>query len=211
MSLCTITPDRGDRPQFFERCIHQLKMMNDGCPQNAYLMNEKPKSEEVDLIPRIREGIKLAKRDGFTHVYIIESDDAYPVDYLKRPLDFDFFGFNETIYYHLRNRTWQKHIHLNRSSLFCTAFKISALDKFKWPKDNATFLDIELWKFASRGRFKVKLQRGNPCLGIKHGIGKVGGKAHGWKMRHEDNDLSFLKSRLDEEAFEFYKTLMLTL
>jgi hypothetical protein len=30
-------------------------------------------------------------------------------------------------------------------------------------------------------------------------------------MRHEDNDLSFLKSRLDEEAFEFYKTLMLTL
>src|SRR5687768_3884927 len=132
MSYATITCDRGDRPQFFEFCIQQLKWMNGGHPMNAYLMNDKPKNNDVDLIPRMRQGIELAKRDGFTHVYCIESDDAYSIDYLHRPLDFDFFGYSDTVYYSLRNKTYQKFTHPKRSSLFTTAFRISALQKFKW-------------------------------------------------------------------------------
>jgi hypothetical protein len=213
MSYCTITPNRGgERKILFEFCIQQLKKLNGGKPpMSAYIMNDPPKSDAVDLVPRIRQGIELAKKDGFTHVYCIESDDFYVSDYLARPLDFDFFGYSDSWYYNLRNRTYAKYLHPNRSSLFCTAFKISALDKFKWPSDDTIFLDIAIWQHASRGRFKTKLLKGNPNLGIKHNIDKVGGKAHKWTMRNSDEDLSFLKSRVDETAFEFYKDLMLTL
>lgn len=178
---------------------------------NAYIMNDPPKNDAVDLVPRIRQGIELAKKDGFTHVYCIESDDFYACDYLARPLDFDFFGYSDTYYYNLRNRTYAKYLHPNRSSLFCTAFKISALEKFKWPPDDTIFLDLEIWKHASRGRFKVKLLKNNPNLGIKHGLDLCAGKGHKFNMRNKDEDLSFLKIRVDGEAFEFYKDLMLKL
>lgn len=96
MSYATVTPDRGDRPQFLEFCIKQLNKLNNGHPMNAYLMNDKPKNGEVDIVPRIRQGIEMAKRDGFTHVYILESDDFYCADYLKTNLDFDFFGYSDS-------------------------------------------------------------------------------------------------------------------
>jgi hypothetical protein len=213
MSFATITPNRGgERKLLFEFCIQQLKKMNgDKPPMNAYVINYPPKDDKVDIVPRVRMGVEMAKKDGFTHVFIVESDDFYPVGYLQRSLDFDFFGFDTTWYYNIRNRTYAKYIHPKRSSLFCTGFKISALDKFQWPADDTIFLDIALWQFASRGRFKVKLLKDNPCLGIKHNIDKVGGKAHRWTMRNKDSDLSFLKSRVDAEAFQFYKDLMLTL
>lgn len=178
---------------------------------NGFIMNDPPKDGNVDLVARFRQGVEYAKNAGFTHLYCIESDDHYTIDYLKRPLDFDFFGYQDTTYYHLKNRTYANFIHPRRSSLFTTAFKISALDKFVWPPDNALFLDLEIWKFAMRGGFKINLLKGNPCLGLKHGIGKVGGKAHGWTMKNKDNDLRFLKSRTDTESFEFYTKLMLTL
>jgi hypothetical protein len=213
MTYATITPSRGgERKPLFEFCIQQLKKMNNGeSPTNAYIMNDPPKNGEADLIPRIRQGIELAKRDGFTHVYITEDDDFYCADYLQRPLDFDFFGYSNTLYYNLRNRTYQNFTHPKRSSLFTTAFRISALQKFKWPLDNTVFLDLAIWKFATQNRFKVNLLRNNPCTGIKHQIGKCGGNGHKKTFRNVDSDLCFLRSRVDESAFEFYKDLMLTL
>jgi hypothetical protein len=214
MNYCTLTCDRGDRPQFFEFCIKQLKSLNgDAPPTNAYLINDKPKTDEFDLIPRFKQGIELAKRDGFENVYCIESDDYYPADYFQKlPIgDCDFIGYSDTTYYNLRNRTYATFRHPGRSSLFTTAFKISALDGFDWPSDNKVFLDVALWKFAQKTKKKITLIKGNPCLGIKHGLGLVGGKGHKMKMQNKDNDLRFLRSRVSEEAFEFYKTLMLTL
>jgi hypothetical protein len=180
-------------------------------PMNAYIMNDPPKSSEPDLVPRIKQGIELAKKDGFTHCYIIEDDDFYNVGHLNRALDFDFFGYTDSTYYNLRNRTYATFKHPGRSSLFTTAFKISALDGFDWPSDNKVFLDIALWNFARKTKKKIKLLKNNPCLGIKHNMGLVGGKGHRMNMRNKDNDLRFLKSRVSEESFEFYKTLMLTL
>lgn len=214
MSFCTITPSRGgERKEFFEFCVQQLVKLTGG--KNNYLMNEHPTGNEVDLVPRIRQGIALAKQDGFTHVYIVEDDDNYKSEYFQSDLNFDFFGYSDTTYYHLKNRTYQKFTHPKRSSLFTTAFRISALDKFKWDKlklkDKHVFLDIEFWKFATQNRFKVRLLKDNPCLGVKHNLGLCGGKAHKWTMKNKDHDLSFLKSRVDSDAYEFYTKLMLTL
>lgn len=210
MSFCTITPSRGgERKEFFQFCVQQLTKLTGG--KNNYLMNEHPKSNEVDLVPRIREGIEFAKKDGFTHVFIFEDDDAYHPDYLNTNLDFDFFGYSDSTYYNLRNKTYATFKHPNRSSLFTTAFKISALDHFPWPGDSTVFLDMKIWQWATRKRFNIKLLKDNPCLGIKHSVGKCGGKGHRMTMKNKDNDLSFLKSRVDEESFEFYTKLMLTL
>lgn len=212
MNYCTITPDRGDRPEFFQFCLKQLTKMNGGKPpMNAYLMNDKPISEEVDLVPRIRKGVELAKRDGFEWCFIIENDDYYPADYFSLFGDLselDFVGFSETTYYNLRNQTYEMMQHPSRSSLFCTGFRISALDRFNWPKDTTTFLDIRLWEYAQR--FRVKLLSNNPCIGIKHGIGKCGGKAHRNKLKFQD-DTRFLLHNADTEAYHFYYKLITTL
>lgn len=212
MSFATITPHRGgERNEFFEFCIQQLTDLTGG--KNCYLMNERPTTNEPDLVPRIKKGIELAKRDGFKSVYIFEDDDAYCKNYFKilDIGDYDFIGCQSTTYYNLRNRTYATFTHPGRSSLFTTAFKIEALDKFVWPPDNKVFLDISLWKYAKEKKKKVKLYKENPCLGIKHGTGKCGGKGHRMKLRHHDPDLKFLRSRVSDTAFEFYTKLMMNL
>lgn len=177
---------------------------------NAYLMNDRPISEAVDLIPRIRKGIDLAQRDGFEWAFIIENDDWYPENYFSLFGDlsgYDFVGFNTTTYYNLRNMTYETMSHPGRSSLFCTGLRISALDRFNWPKDSTTFLDVRLWEHAVRGG-RYKLIEHNPCLGIKHGVGKCGGKAHRNVLKNSDTNLEFLRFNVDDEAFEFYSDLM---
>lgn len=214
MNYCTITASRGgERKEFFEFCLKQLNKLNGGPPTNAYLMNERPTSNEVDLIPRIKKGIELAKRDGFEYCYVIEDDDYMVPDYFQRMTteDYDFIGYQDTVYYHLKSKTYGTFKHPHRSSLFTTAFKISALDGYVWPPDNYIFLDVNLWKWANEKKKKIKLLKNNPCLGIKHGVGKTGGKGHRMTFVNKDKNLSFLRSRVNEEAFEFYTKLMLTL
>jgi hypothetical protein len=183
-------------------------------PQPNYIISvvNPPKSSEVDLVPRIKQGIEVAKRNGYDNVYIIESDDYYPANYLDlMPIgEYDFIGYDNTIYYNLRTRRYQKFYHETHSSLFTTAFKISALDQFNWPPDNTKFLDILIWKYAKQHNKKWKLLSDeNPCIGIKHGIGMTGGKGHSIKLREEDPNLFYLKSLVDQKAFEFYSNLEL--
>lgn len=189
--------------------------MNGGKPPvNAYIMNERPVSDAVDLIPRIREGFNKAKADGFEFMFIIESDDYYPANYFSLFGDLsnvDFVGFSSTTYYNIRNKTFEILKHKDRSSLFCTGFRISDLDKFSWPNDNEKFLDVRLWEYAQRMGKRVRLIEDNPCVGIKHGIGKCAGKGHVMQLKNQDNNLHFLRSIVDTESFEFYKQLMRTI
>lgn len=211
MTWATITPTRpGERKPLFEFCVKQLTELTGG--QRNYIMNDPVKSSQPDLIPRVRQGIELAKRDGFTHIYFFEDDDNYHASYFQNDLDFDFFGYSDTTYYNLRNKTYATFKHPGRSSLFTTAFKISALDDFSWPPDNYIFLDSAIWKHASKKKkAKVRLLKNNPCLGMKHGQGLCGGKGHRMTMRNKDNDLKFLRSRVSDEAFEFYTKMILSL
>jgi hypothetical protein len=210
MNYCTITPTRGDRPELLKHCLEQLRRMNGGFHvTNAYLMNDKPRSEKPDIIDRVRKGIEMAKKDGFEFAFVIEDDDHYPENYLTSiDMDFDFFGYEDTVYYNLKNRTYEKYNHPRRSSLFTTGFRISAMDKFNWPSDDTVFLDTRIWDFALRKKMKTVLLKNNPCTGIKHGIGKTGGKGHRLKMKNMDSDYNFLRSRVGDD-FEFYKNLTL--
>jgi hypothetical protein len=206
-NICTITPDRGDRKGIIGFTLSRLTQ--------AYQITVlyEPTSEAIDIVPRIKYGIDVAKRHGCEYAYIIESDDYYPKDYFQQLTfeDYDFIGYSDTIYYNINSRTYQYMEHPERSSLFCTGFKISALDGFNWDSipEDYKWLDIKLWEYANRTDKKIKLLRNNTCLGIKgHGQGKYAGKGHTMLLKNSDPDLSFLKARVDEEAFKFYGDLM---
>lgn len=208
MSFCTITPTRNDRPQLLEFCKHQLSRMTIK-PDKSYFIDYVPTDERKDLIPRVQKGIELAKADGFDQVFIIEDDDAYPKDYFEKMQlnGVDFIGANRSLYYHIGNRTYEYFHHPNHSSLFCTGFKISALEGFQWPESQAIFLDLRLWRHAKRQYKKTKLFLDPIGVSIKHGIGVTGGSGHRRVLKHSDPSLEFLKGKVDSESFEFYKSI----
>ena len=214
MKTCIIMPDRCDRPEFFAFAVKQINRMGFG--KDAFIMNDRPRSNDIDLVWRIKEGLKMAKAEGFEFVIIMENDDAYHEEYILHLQDYwnyDFVGFSTTTYYNIKARTWQKFNHPGRSSLFCTGFRISALSDNFWNriKDSERFLDIKIWEEANRTGAKILLMPENPCIGIKHGLGKTGGKGHTMDLENRDPEMKWLKDHTDEEAFEFYKDLRLKL
>ncbi len=118
---------------------------------------------------------------------------------------YDFIGDPESLYYNIQTRRYQVFKHPRRASLFTTAFRVSALDKFKWPPDNHVFLDIDIWKYAKNKKCKF-IQSG--AVGIKgHSLGKTGGKGHTMKLKNEDPDLSFFKSKVSGWHLEQYRKM----
>lgn len=207
MKFAVIIPDRGDRPEFLNHCIKQLERFT-LIPDKVCIVCDPPKTDDFDIVSRIKEGIELVKQADIDLVFIMENDDFYPPDYFARfhPhfVNFEFFGDEYTTYYNLKNKTYRTWHHPRRSSLFTTGFKISALDRFQWPDDNERFLDIKLWQYAnSRKRKFVRTD----AIGIKHGIGKTGGKGHYMRFTDVDMDLKFLKSRVNG-SIDFYKSIM---
>lgn len=206
MKFATITPDRGDRKPLMDFCKYQISRF-EVKPDQSYFIDYAPRSENIDIVPRFLEGIERAKEDGFDLVFILESDDYYDPTYFNHIPDADFIGESNTIYYNIRNKTYQNFNHPGRSSLFTTGFKISALKGFR-PNPNDRFLDISLWKFANLNNKKMAF-RETGAIGIKHNIGLCGGKGHVLRMKHSDNDLEWLSEHVDQEAFDFYKNLKL--
>lgn len=205
MTFATITASRGDRPKLTDFCKYQLSCMNTK-PAKSYFIDYPPKDDSVDLIPRIKEGIKQAKADGIDLVFIVENDDYMPKDYFDNIPDADFIGERVTWYYNLRNNTYQPFDHSRRSSLFTTGFKISALEGFEWPEDTYRNLDVALWEYAQRRNKKIAW-RNTGAIGIKHGHGLLGGTFHNKVMKHKDKDWEWLCEHTDPVAYAFYKTL----
>lgn len=207
MNFAAIIPDRGDRPEFLQQCMKQIRRFTLQ-PTEVYAVSYPPSSDKVDLVQRVRAGISLASKNGIDIVFIIENDDFYPEDYFDRFAPFfpnyEFFGDDHTTYYNLKNKTYRTWHHPFRSSLFTTGFKISALNLFEWPPDDYPFLDIRLWEYAKR-RKKKFIDSG--AVGIKHGVGKTGGKGHYMRFTDVDVDLKFLKSRVNG-SIDFYENMM---
>lgn len=208
MKFAVIVPDRGDRPEFFQHCMNQINRFTMK-PNHVFCITNPPISENMDLTRRIREGCQLVLNVGLDLVFIIENDDFYPPNYFESfaPyfVNYEFFGDEFTTYYNLKNKTYRTWHHPGRASLFTTGFKISALDKFQWPADDEPFLDLRLWHYArSRKRRFVK----TGALGIKHGVGKTGGKGHYMRFKDVDVDWRFLQSKVNG-SIDFYKNVKL--
>lgn len=212
--FCVIIPDRGDRKEFTKHCLYQMKIQTLQ-PSKVYHVNYEPVSPIPDLIPRIRCGINAAKKEGYDKCFIIENDDFYPINYFQKMQfeDYDFIGIGRTIYYSLLQKKYRFLNHkevarlaYDRSSLFCTGFRISALKDFEFPDSTYKFLDLNLWKYAIlKNNYHLYYLDYMP-IGIKHGIGLCGGAAHNILFSYdgEDGNLKWLKENTTQKSYEFY-------
>ena len=178
MKICAIIPDRGDRPQLLEKCMHYLdrQTLRADC---IWIVDHEPKDNTYDLTKRIGSGYNLWK-DQYDVFAIIENDDWYAPEYIEayskewdkagRP---DLFGSDHTYYYHVKKNKHRVMAHPNRSSLFTTWIK-GGLD-IDWPKDDDLQLDMKLWGNPKLSKATTKLTL---AVGIKHGIGLCGGIGH---------------------------------
>lgn len=209
MSIMLLTADRQDRPELLTHCKEQVSRFVSSFAEHQ-IIDYPAKNDRPDLTERVRVGYEYAKVQGYDWIAIIENDDHYKPEYLTQILRMtdgaDFIGSEFTYYYNLRNRTWERTMHPNHSSLFCTAFRVSAMKDFKWNLANKVFLDLDLWEYARRFRRTfVEL----PAIGIKgHGQGLCGGKGHVQVMKNKDPDLAWLKSKIDEQSYNFYSTII---
>lgn len=213
--FCAITPDRGDRPHLTKHMFFQMERQTVK-PAKHYHVNGAPVSQGFDLVSRVKKGIEQAKADGFDYCYIIENDDYYPDNYFEK-MDFrgcDFVGIPETVYYNIFTGDFHPMKHPKNSSLFCTGFRISALEKFSFPPDYLISLDIDIWQYVHRYKHKYRyIDFDLPFMpiGIKHGIGMAGGTGHNtndMKFSYKDNKCrKWLKDRMRPESFEYYQKL----
>lgn len=197
---------RGDRPLFLEHCKYHVSKMK-GIDDHI-IIDRPPVNGQPDLTQRVKEGVEEAKKRGHEFCVIVEDDDFYNEDHILRMWPHfdksDFIGSEFTIYYNLRNRTWERTSHPNHSSLFCTAFRVAAMDNFKWHLAHKVFLDRDLWHYAKK--FRRAFIEMN-AIGIKHGIGLTGGKGHVQTNKNKDPNLTWLQSKVSVESFEFYSSL----
>lgn len=182
-------------------------------PDVIYLVDYKPVSNNPDLIPRVKEGVRKAKADGFEYCYIIENDDYYPDDYFENMQfgEYDFIGTEAAGYYSLNQKMFthaDRRKTRNGTCLAFTAFRISKIEKFTWPRDDLVLLDVKLWKFFRLGNFHVYTPESMP-ISIKHGVGLCVTNQHKMSYKYEikDMDLFWLRHNTREESFEFYKTI----
>ncbi len=210
MKIATLTIDRGDRPKMIEQCKRLIKRQTRKPDLEIYVI-EPSTSKAIDIVPRFRSGWLEAKKNNIDVIVVIESDDWYSKEYLNfievifhpSPTILDALGASKSIYYNICNQTYQIHDHPNRASLYTTSFKVSALNDFRWPKDDYKFLDIPLWK-----HFKIKDLFRDPVIdrtvGIKHNEGIRAGIGHKATMKNKDIEFKYLESIIGEDV-EFYR------
>jgi hypothetical protein len=207
MKVGVIIPDRGDRPEFLKNCLRMIEAQT--IKPEIKIINHSPMNNDCDITQRYRIGYDSLRNLGIDIIALIENDDWYSKNYLEIMINEwlkhgkpDIFGLNHTIYYHIRLKKHFTMHHNTRSSAMNTLIKPDL--NFKWCRDIEAFTDIHLWNV-------LKGTIINPpktiCMGIKHGIGKCGGRSHVDKLHRftfDDQDFSFLKNNLDKEAFDFY-------
>lgn len=211
MKYAIIIPDRGDRPELLSNCMRMLENQ-DFEDFHLVIANYPAKSDECDITWRYRTAYDKLRWKGFEAIFFIENDDYYAPDYLKTMLNAwneagrpDIFGTNYTYYYHIGIRKYEKLVHLRRASAMNTLIKPDLA--IKWPLDNYPYTDLVLWDQLNGVTFAPEKVI---SIGIKHNIGQTGGHYHSTKLeRYQNNDseMLFLKSNMDEESFNFYKSL----
>lgn len=207
-----LIPDRGDRPVFMEKCLSILAGQTIK-PHHTLIMNDAPLSDDIDVTYRYRVGCEKLFAAGCTVVIFMESDDWYSSNFLEEMLNRwdkagrpDIAGIGHTTYYHIFTNRYVVLSHSNRASAMSTMV-IKKVLSISWPRDNNPYLDTELWKQLSGPTWKI-----NPpiCIGIKHGLGMVGGGAHNGDNAHYnrfDEGGIWLRGIVGPEDYKFYESL----
>jgi len=210
-----VTPTRGDRPPILAS-LNQLYAAWQDYPVEAHWrIAYPPRSEEPDLVPRVREGLTRAFQAGADLVLVMEDDDYYSPSYVRLLVEeWERAGrpsglvSMDAARYHLVTRNWG-HIREDkrRPALFVSGF--SALPS-AWPEDADLFLDAHLSRIVpDLHQFVLPAWE---AIGIKHGVGLCGGNQH-WLMAVpewsgvSDHDGSVLRVVIGEPLSRVYLRL----
>ena len=208
-----LCPHRNDRAQFlsqFKKYMSAQIMQ----PHVLHFEDYEPENGDIDVTQRYRRGcehlFRIAKCDV---VLFMEVDDFYSPQYIatmilewkkyNRPA---IFGIGHTSYYHIFQQCWVNIPHRSRASAMSTLVTRAILN-MRWPKDNNPYLDVEIW---SQILGKTFIPRAPICIGIKHGIGMVGGGAHNGDNAHynmKDAGGVWLRAIVGESNYKFYESL----
>ena len=220
MKIAVIIPDRGDRPEFLKNC---LRMMNAQTIQPDFLqvVDYKPLSDKCDITQRYRIAYHGLDGLNFDCILFIENDDWYAPNYIETMITLwhingrpELFGTNYTYYYHIGIKKYFKFTHFRRASMMNTLIKPDL--NISWPVDEYPYTDAALWQVDQLNIKNKDIERRlsvDPgtiiSLGIKHNVGMPGGNYHGNRLEKYnvcDADFSFIKSVMDNESFNFYKS-----
>lgn len=213
MKIGVIIPDRGDRPEFMANCLRMIESQTMQ-PTDINHVKHSPVFNTCDITQRYRIGYHYFDGQEFDCILLMENDDYYAPDYIEtmvkewekhgRP---DIFGTAYTIYYHIGMKSWHRMDHARRSSAMNTLIKPDL--NIKWPVDHEPYTDIHLWQ-QLKANSRTFTPENHISIGIKHGVGLTGGQYHTTKLdRSTESDAYFytLQSWLDEESFNFYKSV----
>jgi hypothetical protein len=196
-------------------------------PTHIEVVNFTPLDDNVDITLRYRTGYERLRNRGLDMIAFIENDDYYHPQYLEYMVNEwmlhgkpELLGPNRSIYYHLGIRKYLTMIHYSRASACNTLIKPD-LENIPWGEDNNPYTDLQLWTYLP-GLKRTFQPDAIYSIGIKHGIGKVGGPRHTDRLekynpqgndmdahKKDDPHFEWLQANMDAESFQFYSTLEL--
>lgn len=210
-----LVPDRGDRPDFMKKCWEMIERQTvyGELAIRVHIADYAPESSDIDITQRYKRGCNvLFKEDNCNVVIFMENDDWYAPNYIETILKewakagrTEIFGIGQTVYYHIFTNQWVLLRHRRRASMM-SSMVTSKILNIRWPRDNNPYLDVELW---DQLRGKTFIPPKHICIGIKHGIGIVGGGAHNGDNQHYKNvdaDGAWLRGIIGED-YKFYEQL----
>ncbi len=202
-----LVPTRGDRPTMLSACLEMMRQQT-LLPREVMIINQPPLDpSKKDITWRYRTGLELAqeRHPNAELILFIEDDDWYSPSYVEifydawknagRP---EIFGVGETYYYHMGSRLIYHEIHQKRASAFCMGVSLKILERMKWPNDDYSFVDIEMWSQLSGNTFMVSPPIAIGMKGHREG-NFFGGAGHNDNLRgydKEDKDLAWISSMI---------------
>lgn len=207
MKVAVITPHRGDRPEFLEQFKKYLAAQTVQPDQTIY-MDYASESGEIDITQRYRRGYEIVNAiyPEIEAVLFMEVDDWYAPDYIETMLEGwmrynkpSLFGIGNSFYYHIAG----KYFHIGLPS--ANAMLLKTHLQINWGPDNYPYIDVTLSKQLVLHHYTMPFTP--VVVGIKHGIGLVGGGCHNEDNEHYVNDDTtgeWLKNIVGDENWEFY-------
>lgn len=204
-----------ERKEFLEHALYLLSQQSVQ-PDFIEIVDDEPISDEKDITYRYRIGFKRLVNKGADLIFAWEDDDWYHKDYIKTMINLwyiygrpDCLGFNQTIYYNIKERKYVTLDHPERASMFNTLVTKNIVNIEMCP-DNDVWTDMHIWKTVKKSR-TIKPPK-TLCIGIKHNIGLCGGVCHtsiSQTTRRdyiiEDKNLEFLGNNIDENSLKLYE------
>ncbi len=208
MKIGVICPYRpGDKPEFLDQFKKYIAAQTLK-PDCIFYKNYEPESDEVDVTQRYRRGYEEAQIFECDIVLFMEFDDFYHPTYIETMLAAwedkgrpDLLTLASSFYYHISG----KYFEIGRPS--ANTFLLRTGLPIKWGDDNYAYVDVTLLGQLQRRYHSTPTPI---CIGIKHGIGMVGGGCHNSdneRYTEMDADGSWLKGIVGDENWEFYKSL----